>query len=289
MSQLDEARFVEIGITTRNRWADLRDTLTKLAAFGWDRLRIRIIDDGSETACPFDVTAICPRAELRRFEQSQGLIVRRNQLAGTMEAKYFLSLDDDSYPVAGSLQAAVEFAESREDLLCLSFPIYNPLSGRHQVKSLRGSPYRVRAFIGCGHLLRRERFLELGGYCEALVHFLEEGEIAARGFQQGAHCYHFPDLQIHHTESSAGRDRQRMDYYAARNTVLWNDWYMPGRLSVIKQSRTFLARMMQTAATRRLGHLKGHLTGLKEIAEFRHRRQRMALRLYRQWQALPPC
>src|SRR5690349_24560348 len=95
--------LVEIGIATKNRWRDLRTTLERLAAFGLGRQRLLLFDDGSDASCPYDVQAICPGAELQRFNESTGYIVRRNQLARGMAAKYYLSLDDDSFPVSGSL------------------------------------------------------------------------------------------------------------------------------------------------------------------------------------------
>jgi GT2 family glycosyltransferase len=278
---------VEIGIATKNRWPDLRRTLEQVAAFGLGELRILIFDDASDAPCPYDMKAICPGAELRRFNESSGYIVRRNQLACAMTAKYYLSLDDDSFPVSGSLAEAIEFAESCDDLFCLSFPIYNPIAGRYQVRSLQPTPYRVRSFIGCGHLLRRDRFLELGGYREELVHQGEEVEIAVRAFHRRFWCYHFPGLQIHHTESDTGRNWHRMDFYGARNTVLWNDWYMPNGLIAVKQSRGLVARLIQVVRTRRLGAMQGLFASLKEVRQHRAHRQRMSLSLYRQWKRLP--
>lgn len=288
MTEAGEMPLVQIGIATRNRWDDLRNTLTKITDFGLEHVHTLILDDGSDDPCPFDVRSVLREAELERFSESKGYIVRRNQLARELTATYYLSLDDDSFPVAGSLELAIEFAESRKDLLCLSFPVYNTLTGRHQVKSIQSTPYLVRSFIGCGHLLRRDSFLELGGYREELVHMGEEGELAARAFQHGLYCYHFPDLQIHHTESNSGRSRHRMDYYGARNTVLWNDWYMPNALSLVKQGRTFASRVIQTVRSRRIGPINGEFAGLRDIASFRANRRRLSLNLYRAWQSLPP-
>ncbi len=279
--------LVEIGIATRNRWADLRHTLERIAAFGLGGLRTLIFDDASDVPCPYDVSAICAGAELRRFTESAGYIVRRNQLAQAMTAKYYLSLDDDSFPLAGSLGAAVEFAESRPDLFCLSFPICNSWISETQAMPLATPPHPVRAFVGCAHMLRRDRFIEAGGYREELVHQSEEVEIAARVFMSGWQCYRFPGLRIYHTEASAGRSLQRMDYYGARNAVLWNDWYMPDSLVGVKQARGGVARLLSVARTRRLGHVKGLLAGLKEIRQYRAHRQRMPLEVYRRWLGLP--
>ena len=205
-----------------------------------------------------------------------------------MTAKYYLSLDDDSFPVSGSLAAAVAFAESRDDLFCLSFPVYNPVTGEEQVRSLQDNPYRVRAFIGCGHLLHRQRFLQLSGYREELVHQAEEVEIAARAFQKGLYCYHFPGLQIHHTASNIGRNWQRMDFYGARNNILWNDWFVPSRLKIIKQSRTLISRMILFLRTGRIGHVKGQIAGFKDALKYQSNRQTMSPILYQQWKCLPP-
>ena len=281
--------LVEIGIATKNRWPDLHHTLEQITAFGLGQLRTLIFDDASDTPCPYDVRAICAGAELKRFDQSAGYIVRRNQLAQAMTAKYYLSLDDDSFPVSGSLAEAVEFAESCDDLLCLSFPIFNPAIGQHQVRSLQPTPYRVRSFIGCGHLLRRDRFLELGGYREELVHQGEEVEIAARAFQKGYHCYHFSGLQIHHTESDRGRSRWRVDYYSARNAVLWNDWYVPSSVKLLKQVRSLIGRIVVFVRLPRFAHIQGHVAGFKAIASYKDCRQPMPLHLYREWKRLPHC
>jgi GT2 family glycosyltransferase len=282
------SKLVSIGITTKNRWQDLKNTLGKVIKSDLVDLPIIIIDDGSDISCPFDVTTFpFKNFKIKRFDNSQGLIVRRNQIAQTIETKYYLSLDDDSYPVAGSLINAVEFAETCSDLFCLSFPIYNPVQNRYENSSSQQQPYQVRSFVGCGHLLHRERFLELGGYCQELIHQGEEMEIAARAFQAGLSCYHFPDFIIHHTASNEGRNWWRMDFYGSRNNVLWNDWFVPEELKLIKQIRTLISRVLLSFKVRRLSLLEGELAGFREIIRYKNYRQRMSLALFKQWQNLP--
>jgi hypothetical protein len=87
------------------------------------------------------------------------LIVQRNQLARIASA-YYLSLDDDSFPVAGDLSRAVQFLEGEPDTLGLAFSIV--LRDEVLPSSVR-TPAPVRYYIGCGHLLKRELFLRLGG------------------------------------------------------------------------------------------------------------------------------
>jgi GT2 family glycosyltransferase len=259
----------------------------KISYVGLSDLRILIFDDASDEPCPFDVSCVLPGAQVTRFAESKGYIVRRNQLAQRISSKYYLSLDDDSFPVAGSLNDALAFAESHSDLLCLSFPTYNPLTGKQQVQSLSAEPYRVRSFIGCAHLLHRERFLDLGGYREELVHQGEEVELSARAFQQGLYCYHYPGFQIHHTESSAGRKLHRMDFYGARNNVLWNDWFVPSRFKLVKQARTLISCTGLLLKTRRIGHVKGQLAGFRDALKYRTNRRPMSQKLYHEWRSLP--
>ncbi|MEO1670790.1 MAG: glycosyltransferase [Cyanobacteria bacterium J06631_2] len=280
--------LVSIGIATKNRWSDLQITLEKLVDMGLESLPIIIFDDASDTPCPFNLN-IFPftNLEFKTFADSQGYIVRRNQIARKIKTKYYLSLDDDSYPIKGSLEKAIAFAEAQTDLLCLSFPIYNPTQQQYENSSLQTIPYRVRSFIGCGHLLHCDRFLNLGGYRSELVHQGEEMELAARAFQQDLSCYHYPDFLIHHTVSNQGRNWWRMDYYGSRNNVLWNDWYVPKKLKLIKQLRTLISRLLISLRVRRSGLIQGEMAGFNNIGNYKNYRQNMSFIHFKQWQNLP--
>src|SRR5882672_6694544 len=96
-----------IGITTKNRWDDLKITLLKIKEFEWNEISFLIFDDNSDTICPFDVKEILPNAEIKKFSESKGLITRRDQLVQSISTPYYLSLDDDSYPAEGSIKEAL--------------------------------------------------------------------------------------------------------------------------------------------------------------------------------------
>lgn len=265
----------------------MKNTLEKLVDFGLGDMRILIADDASDQPCPFEVTSICPRAELKRFAEVKGATARRNQMAREMDAKYYLGLDDDSFPVSGSLEAAIQFAEICPNFFSTSFPIYNPYSKKHQVQSLQKDPYRVQTFVGAGHLMDREKFLALGGYREELVYYIEEPELCTRAFSKGLYCYHFSGLQINHLSSSSGRNWHRQAYYGARNTVLWYDWVLPPQLKLVKQSRNFLARVLQIPQIRSVSQIRGYYDGLRDIPRYKAYRQPMPIALYNEWKSLP--
>lgn len=287
MHQDDIKNLVSIGIATKNRWADLKHTLSQLSNSCLKALSIYILDDASDLPCPFEVKQFCPNADLRRFSESKGYIVRRNQLAQLIDTKYYLSLDDDSFPVRGTLSDAVTFAETQHKLLCISFQVFNPTTALFENRSLKTTPYPVRSFIGCGHLLHRQNFLDLGGYREELIHQGEEMEISARGFLQKLYCFHFPGFEIHHTASNQGRNWHRMDFYGARNNLLWNDWFVPGHLKWLQQSRTIASRLALSLKVKRLGQMEGMISAFREMNSLESYRHPFTAQQYQEWRELP--
>jgi len=277
------ADLVEIGICTRNRWRDLQSTLEQIRGFGWAGLKLTVIDDGSDQACDFDLVGILPKASLIRHEVSAGYISRRNELAQIIQSKYYLSLDDDSYPIQGDLSAALEFAESKPNLLCLGFAIRDrgsiagPTPADHVGLSL------AAGFIGCGHLLSRQTFLNLGGYYEPLFHQGEELEIAARGFYYGKECWRFPGCEIYHNYSQNARNYSRMDFYGSRNKLWWLFWYCPGPFLFSRVMRSVVERIYLTLKTGRTGHLRGTYAAFAHYREHRQRVRRFSREQFKEW------
>jgi hypothetical protein len=275
---------VSIGITTKDRWDDLAVTLRRIAECGLGHLPVFIIDDGSETPCPYNVHAFGIRdLSLMRFERSMGLVQRRNELARLMTTRYYFSLDDDSYPLSAELCKAVEFADAQRNLLAVTFPVRNAQGG-WQIESRESQPYRCKAFVGCGHIVRLSAFYALGGYRSELVHQGEESDLAARGLGRGLMCWHFPAFVIQHNASLAGRIWYRMDYYGARNTLLWNYSYVPTGMLPITQARSIASRIAMTILHRRVGHIRGVLAFLWT----KRSRSPLTKMQYKEWRALPP-
>ena len=92
---------------------------------------------------------------------------------------------------------------------------------------------------------------------------------------------------IHHTASNEGRNWHRMDFYGARNNVLWNDWFMPKQLKLIKQLRTLVARSYRGIKVRRIGQFQGEYAGFNDIKRLKSYRQNMSTEFYQKWKSLP--
>ena len=275
---------VTIGICTKDRWDDLDLTLehvrTRMPA-----IRVIVVDDGSSMAPPSTVRAKIPHDNFVSDGMNRGYIERRNQIASLVRTDFYLSLDDDSYIIDGSLEEAVAFARSIPDLLCIGFPVVNS-RGDSEVAP-RAKPMPVRHFIGCAHLMHVGRFRELGGYRNELVHQGEEMELAARGFTRSLVCWQFPGVTVLHNYSMISRNWNRMDFYGARNRYLWNDWFVPPSQRSSRQMRLLCERLVLSLRTRRGGHLRGWFAGRRRACELRNFRAPFSRKQFAQWNSLP--
>jgi GT2 family glycosyltransferase len=220
------ASSVGLGITTKDRWDDLAVTLDHLKATGLDTLETVVMDDGSQTPMPADFRVRFPWVKFERVETSRGLIAQRNYLATRLDTPFYLSLDDDSFPIAGSLDAAADWLEAHPKVSVIGFRIILkadavPADFSSQV------PVPTRDFTGCGFLLRRDLFLSLGGFEERFHIYCEEMEYSLRTYRLGYETYFFPALVIRHMLSSSGRLAKPRAYMLIRNHVLTALWFYP--------------------------------------------------------------
>jgi GT2 family glycosyltransferase len=218
---------IGIGISTKNRWKDLAVTLAHLRDEGLDRLETIVIDDGSDTPAPAELPAQFPWVKFERFEKSAGNLPRRNRLGSLLSTDFYLSLDDDSYPVAGDLEAAAMWLVDHPKVAALAFRI---IFTNDPVPAVSNPtpPVLAKDFINCGALLRRDVFLAVGGFETRLHFYHEEPEYSFRTFQNGYDTYAYPSVVIRHTVTTAARPQARRTRYFIRNVVLMDLWYYPG-------------------------------------------------------------
>ena len=198
-----------IGITTKDRWEDLDGTLSVLDSRGFSDLETIVIDDGSSHPAPASLRNRFPWVRFERSNRSCGLIAQRNRLAEMIASDYYLSLDDDSFPAAGDFGHAVQFLEAKPDTVGLAISI---ISRDEALPSRGDTPAPVRYYIGCGHLLKRDLFLRLGGYADNWI-YGEEPEFCLRALHQGYRVYLYPGVVIRHNRSPVARNLSRTARY----------------------------------------------------------------------------
>jgi GT2 family glycosyltransferase len=278
---------VGIGITTKDRWDDLEGTLWELERQGLSRLETVVVDDGSFRGVAASYHDRFPWVRFERCERSLGLVVQRNRLARILESKYYLSLDDDSFPVAGDLGRSVQFLESQRDALGLAFSIVL----RHEEVSRfvrNEAPVPVRYYIGCGHLLKRELFSQLGGYDENLHYFGEEPEFCLRALHEGYRVYLYPGVVIRHNRTPVARNSRKAARYYIRNEALVGLRYFPFPYSVLRFLNTLpgILRNPQWNA-QWTSLIRGWVEALWCSVRWGYLRRPLPLHQFRAWKKLP--
>jgi GT2 family glycosyltransferase len=152
-----------VGIVTRNRAALVSRAIESALAQRQISARVAVIDDGSQDETS-GLSARFPSVEWLTKTKPEGYMAARNYWMKDASAKYFVSLDDDAWFLAGDeLETAVSFMEQNPRVGAIAFDILSP--DRPQPQE-RAGPEKVSSFIGCGHLLRLSAVREVGGYDE---------------------------------------------------------------------------------------------------------------------------
>ncbi len=216
-----------IVITTRNRRGELEKAVASaLAQKVEGGVETVVIDDGSTDGTSEMIAEKFPQVKLHRFEKSRGLIVQRNHGARVAAAPIIFSIDDDACFTSETIVADTVRQFDLPAIGAIAIPFINVCQDADLImqKALDGSGVFVcPSFIGTAHALRRDLFLRLGGYREALFHQGEEGDYCLRMLNAGFVVRLGRSNPIHHFES-ARRDFRRMDLYGRRNNVLFG-WH----------------------------------------------------------------
>ena len=193
--------LLSVGITTKGRLDELRETLGILQNSELQACNIILIDDGGsgefveEGDYELDLS-------IHRYEESKGLVARRNELAKLCQTKYIMSLDDDSAPESGSINDVLKVVESDDRVATIALNLYN---SDNKPVDADSTNYESRYFVGCGHIHDVEVFEKLGGYNGDLLYGHEEREYALKLAKVGMKIIHMSNYVVKHRKSVINR------------------------------------------------------------------------------------
>jgi glycosyltransferase involved in cell wall biosynthesis len=232
------APLLSVCISTRDRPADLVECLRSLRHLDGLEYEVLVVDDGSHQPVEEAVRAgvgleVRSRlAAVLRNERSAGYIAARNRMPRLARAPHLLVLDDDTILLdGGPVRRGLEVLQAHPTVGAVGFaqgdPAGNPYPGFMQ-PSPRGEECLAPCYYGYAHLLRRDLFLELGGYREELEFFGEEGEFCKRMLDRRRFVAYVPRPPVAHNTFSkaAGRSGYRRLYNGCRNKcfdAIWNE------------------------------------------------------------------
>jgi GT2 family glycosyltransferase len=139
----------------------------------------------------------------------------RNVGVELARADWILMLDDDSYPLhTGYLDAIAQADDCGEGAVAA---IGGEILLADQSHEAGGLPC---VFVGCGVLIRRDVFLDLGGYDASFDYYVEEYDLAARMLGAGLRIAWDRRLLVRHDKVTTGRDMDVILHRLIRN----NGW-----------------------------------------------------------------
>jgi GT2 family glycosyltransferase len=208
-------------ITTKDRKDDLRRAIISCLA-QTERVELIVIDDGSIDGTSELVAREFPQVTLIRTDHSEGYIAQRNRAAKIASGNILFSIDDDAEFSSQDIISDTLNDFNHPRIAAIAIPYLEPHKSldEHYRSPKVDQTYVTDSFVGTAHALRKDIFLKLGGYRDRLVHQGEESDYCLRLLNAGYVVRLGNADPILHMESGR-RDCNRVDYYGARNTVLF--------------------------------------------------------------------
>ncbi|WP_242900723.1 glycosyltransferase family 2 protein [Actinomadura terrae] len=213
---------VTIVVATRDRAPELRRSLDRHTA------PVIVVDNASTD----DTPAVAEAAGATVLRQPRNLgAAARNAGARHAATRYVAFADDDSWWAPGSLRRAARILDAHPRTALLAARVLvgeeerlEPVSeqmGRAPLGRPDALPGpAVLGFLACSAVVRRDAFLDAGGFSD-ILHFGGEEELLALDLAAaGWGLAYVPELVVHHHPSTVGRDPAARRRRQARNRLL---------------------------------------------------------------------
>jgi GT2 family glycosyltransferase len=233
-----------IVITTKDRRDELAELLpTALAQTA--RVDVLVIDDGSSDGTAEMVRSRFPGVRVDRCTRSLGLIAQRNRAARLVDTPIIVSLDDDALlPSPRTVeQALADFDGGRVAAVAMPYVDVRRSPDVRQAAPEPRSTWVTDTFIGTAHAIRRDVFLQVGGYRADLERGVEEPELCLRLLEAGYVVRLGRSDVLHHLESPK-RATARNVRLVWRNNLRQAWWNVPMPYLVVRVLKVLVMGMV---------------------------------------------
>lgn len=224
-------------VATRNRWPDLAESIPR------HEPPVVLVDNGSDDGTPEQVHDAFPHVRVIGLDHNAGAVAR-NVGVDAAATRYVAFADDDSWWGPGALDRAADHLDRHPRLGLLTGRILlgddqrlDPVCQEMAASPLPDDPDlpgpSVLGFVACATVVRREAFLEAGGFDE-VVHFGgEEERLALDLASRGWGLTYVDDVVAHHHPSPTRDGDGARRALLARNRLLTalmrRPWSVVGR------------------------------------------------------------
>jgi GT2 family glycosyltransferase len=216
---------VSFVISTYDRREMLLHTLEQIHQCGVARrgYEILVVDNASRDNTSAVVGSAYPDVRLFKLTRNLGACAK-NVAIEQARGRYIVFLDDDSYPMPGSIARMVRHFESAPNLAAAVFTITLP-DGSHECSAYPD------VFIGCGTGFRRRALDEVGALPTDFFMQAEEYDLSLRLLDAGWDVQAFDDLHVTHLKTPGARISSRTMRLDVRNNILIARRYLSGEWS----------------------------------------------------------
>jgi N-acetylglucosaminyl-diphospho-decaprenol L-rhamnosyltransferase len=251
---------IGVVIATCDRRVSLLETLARVTGLP-ERPRIVVVDNGSTDGTPQAVASAFPQVEILGLRRNRGAAAR-NAGVEHVGTPYAAFLDDDSWWEPGALTRAVDVLDRHPRVAVLAArvlvgdeerldPVCRAMERSPLPVATAGPGPAVLGFVACGAVVRRDAFLQAGGFDERYGIGGEEQPLAVRLASAGWELRYVREVVAHHHPARSGT-RSVRDAQILRND-LWTAWSLRRGAGALLAS----ARLLRSAGLRR-----ATLTGL---------------------------
>jgi GT2 family glycosyltransferase len=129
---------------------------------------------------------------------------------------YFIIIDDDSHVESG-LDSALQYLDAHPEVGVLAL---NVTSGPYTSEGWKWKDgQEIVGFIGCGAILRKTTYQELGGYADWIFLYVNEWDLGLRVTDAGYQVRYFAKCRVVHRASEINRSSKRLRVYVTRNEL----------------------------------------------------------------------
>ncbi len=205
------------------------------------------------------------REGLRVLKQGRNLgIVSRNLAATEASNEYLLMLDDDSYPLPGAIETLTRALEDDPRLAVAAGLVrdvdleqgtekergddtFDYWLGRGHSDNVPESGLRSFFFAEGASIVRREAFLEVGGYFEPYFATCSGLDLTTVLLGRGWDVRYFPSARFVHLKAEAGRDKTKMLHLRIRNQLWYFYRHFPATVAARRIPAYLLFDLLESA------------------------------------------
>jgi len=217
--------LVSFILPSYNREVILHRVLTEIEQrrFKFD-YEVIVLDNNSVDGSVAMVQRDFPQVRLFDLKQNLGAISRNIGIDRAL-GDYIVMLDDDSYPLTGAVESALQVfqADSEKHIGCIAFNIQRA-DGSYETAGI------LTAFTGCAAMFPKWVFSKVGMYPEDYLFYVEEYDLSCRLWQAGYSILNFKELIFVHLKTEVNRDFNRNLERLVRNNILLWSKYLPDTL-----------------------------------------------------------